>query len=68
MPSSDEPPFRDEYDLAQLRGGVRGKYFGRYHTGLSQDLAAELADEMVPWDRATDEDFQAFLDDSECSE
>ncbi len=42
---------RREYDLSKLRGGVRGKYFGRYQAGtnlvlLSPDVARYFADEQ----------------------
>ena len=46
--SSDE--LRPEYDLSRLKGGVRGKYFGRVAPGMSTlvliepDLAAMFPD------------------------
>ena len=46
--SSDE--LRPEYDLSQLKGGVRGKYFGQVATGtntlmpIEPDLAAIFPD------------------------
>ena len=41
---------RREYDLSQLKGGVRGKYTERYRAGtnlvlLSPDVAAHFPDE-----------------------
>ena len=41
---------RREYDLSQLKGGVRGKYSERYRAGtnlvlLSPDVAAHFPDE-----------------------
>ncbi len=41
---------RREYDLSQLKGGVRGKYTARYREGtnlvlLSPDVAAHFPDE-----------------------
>jgi len=41
---------RREYDLSQLKGGVRGKYGERYRAGtnlvlLSPDVAAHFPDE-----------------------
>jgi hypothetical protein len=46
---SDE--LRREYDLSQLRGGVRGKYAARYRAGtnlvlLSPDVAKYFPDEQ----------------------
>jgi hypothetical protein len=42
---------RREYDLSKLKGGVRGKYFGRYRAGtnlvlLSPDVAEYFPDEQ----------------------
>lgn len=43
---------RPEYDLTQLKGGVRGKYTARYKAGtnlvlLSPDVAEYFADEQA---------------------
>ena len=43
---------RQEYDLSKLKGGVRGKYTGRYRAGtnlvlLSPDVAAHFPDEQA---------------------
>ena len=42
---------RGEYDLSKLKGGVRGKYIGRYREGtnlvlLSPDVAEYFPDEQ----------------------
>lgn len=42
---------RGEYNLTELKGGVRGKYAGRYQAGtnlvlLSPDVAAYFPDEQ----------------------
>jgi hypothetical protein len=42
---------RGEYDLSELKGGVRGKYIARYRAGtnlvlLSPDVAAHFPDEQ----------------------
>jgi hypothetical protein len=47
-PADDE--LRDEYDLTQLQGGVRGKYAQRYRAGtnivrLDPDVAAAFPNE-----------------------
>ena len=47
-PADDE--LRPEYDLSRLRGGVRGKYFARYHSRLrfvrlAPDVAAAFPTE-----------------------
>ena len=43
---------RPEYDLAQLKGGVRGKYVKRYRAGtnlvcLEADVARVFADDQI---------------------
>ena len=43
---------RPEYDLSKLKGGVRGKYLGRYRAGtnlvlLSPDVAKHFPDEKA---------------------
>jgi hypothetical protein len=47
---SERNGLRREYDLSMLKGGVRGKYFGRYRAGtnlvlLSPDVAEYFRDE-----------------------
>lgn len=48
-PEMEEDELRPEYDLSQLTGRVRGKYFERYRTGtnlvlLEPDVAAAFPD------------------------
>jgi hypothetical protein len=43
---------RREYDFSKLKGGVRGKYVGRYRKGtnlirLDRDVAAAFADDAA---------------------
>jgi hypothetical protein len=45
IPENDADTLRSEYDLSQLKGGVRGKYFDAFQAGtnlvrLSPDVAA----------------------------
>ena len=47
---ADDDELRDEYDLTQLQGGVRGKYVQRYRAGtnlvrLAPDVAAVFPNE-----------------------
>lgn len=47
---ADDDELRDEYDLTQLQGGVRGKYVQRYRAGtnlvrLAPDVAAAFSNE-----------------------
>jgi hypothetical protein len=52
MERSDHPPESDDDDMLpeyDLRGGIRGKYYRRYHGGgcvvvLDPDVAAEFQD------------------------
>lgn len=48
--NSADDELRDEYDLTQLQGGVRGKYAQRYRAGtnivrLDPDVAAAFPNE-----------------------
>jgi hypothetical protein len=45
IPNNDDDTLRPEYDLKELRGGVRGKHLAAYQAGtnlvrLSPDVAA----------------------------
>ena len=56
-----EDELRPEYDLSQLKGGVRGKYAERYRAGtnlvlLSPDVAAAF-----PTDEAVNEALRLLL-------
>lgn len=47
---AEDDELRDEYDLTQLQGGVRGKYAQRYRAGtnivrLDPDVAAAFPNE-----------------------
>jgi hypothetical protein len=47
---ADDDELREEYDLTQLQGGVRGKYVQRYRAGtnivrLAPDVAAAFPNE-----------------------
>ena len=46
---TEEEDMRPEYDFSQMKGGVRGKYSGRYREGtnlvlLDPDVAAAFPD------------------------
>lgn len=50
IPPADDDEMRDEYDLTQLQGGVRGKYVQRYRAGtnlirLAPDVATAFPSE-----------------------
>ena len=51
-PQTDDDDLLPEYDLSQLKGGVRGKYFARYNERLrlirlAADVAPAFADEAA---------------------
>ena len=46
---------RPEYDLSQLKGGVRGKYMQRYNAGTNLVLLAPDVAEAFPTDEAVNE-------------
>ena len=48
-PQTDDDDLLPEYDLSQLKGGVRGKYFARYQERLrlAADVAPAFADEAA---------------------
>lgn len=46
---------REEYDLSQLKGGVRGKYADRYQEGTNLVLLAPDVAESFPTDEAVNE-------------
>lgn len=46
---------RAEYDLSQLKGGIRGKYVQRYKAGTNLVLLAPDVAEAFPSDEAVNE-------------
>ncbi len=56
---ADEP--RPEYDFANLRGGVRGKYVQRYRQGTNLALLDRDVAEVFRNDRAVNEALRAVM-------
>ena len=52
---------RDEYDLSQLKGGVRGKYAQRYSAGTNLVLLAPDVAEVFPNDEAVNEALRLLI-------
>jgi hypothetical protein len=52
-PQADD--LRPEYDLSQLRGGVRGKYLERYRAGTNLALLTPDVRAAFPTDEAVNE-------------
>jgi hypothetical protein len=58
-PHSDE--LRPEYDLTTLKGGVRGKYFERYHAGTNLALLAPDVRAAFPSDAAVNRALRTLM-------
>jgi hypothetical protein len=52
---------RDEYDLSQLEGCVRGKYAQRYNAGTNLVLLAPDVAEVFPTDEAVNEALRLLI-------
>jgi hypothetical protein len=58
-PETDD--LRPEYDLPQLRGGVRGKYLERYRAGTNLVLLAPDVRAAFPTDEAVNEALRSLM-------
>jgi hypothetical protein len=63
-PEADE--LRPEYDLSQLRGGVRGKYLHRYRAGTNLALLAPDVRAAFPTDEAVNQALRSFMQAQNC--
>jgi len=52
---------REEYDLSQLRGGVRGKYAERYKAGTNLVLLEPDVAEAFPDDQSVNEALRLLM-------
>jgi hypothetical protein len=50
-----------EYDLSQLKGGVRGKYFERYQSGTNLALLAPDVRQAFPTDEAVNNALRSLM-------
>jgi hypothetical protein len=57
----DEDDLRPEYDLAKLKGGVRGKYLERYRAGTNLALLAPDVRAAFPTDEAVNEALRSLM-------
>lgn len=57
----DEDDLRPEYDLAKLKGGVRGKYLERYRAGTNLALLAPDVRAAFPTDEAVNEALRSLI-------
>jgi hypothetical protein len=58
-PKDDD--LRPEYDLSQLRGGVRGKYLKRYRAGTNLALLAPDVRAAFPTDEAVNQALRSLM-------
>lgn len=58
-PKDDE--LRSEYDLSQLRGGVRGKHMRRYQEGSNLALLAADVRAAFPTDEAVNQALRSLM-------
>ncbi|MBE9169935.1 hypothetical protein IQ238_21235 [Pleurocapsales cyanobacterium LEGE 06147] len=56
-----EDELRPEYDFAQMKGGVRGKYVERYRTGTNLVLLAPDVARAFPNDEAVNEALRLLI-------
>ncbi len=58
-PEADD--LRPEYDLSQLRGGIRGKYLQRYRAGTNLALLAPDVRAAFPTDDAVNQALRSLM-------
>jgi hypothetical protein len=56
-----EDDLRPEYDLAKLKGGVRGKYWERYQRGTNLARLAPEVRAAFPTDEAVNEALRSLM-------
>lgn len=57
----DDDDLLPEYDLSQLKGGVRGKYFERYQAGTNLALLAPDVRRAFPTDEAVNNALRGLM-------
>ena len=57
----NEDDIRPEYDLSQLKGGVRGKYLERYRAGTNLALLASDVRAAFPTDEAVNQALRSVM-------
>jgi hypothetical protein len=57
----EDDELRSEYDLSQLKGGVRGKYAERYRAGTNLALLAPGVRQAFPTDAAVNEALRTVM-------
>jgi len=57
----DQDELRPEYDLSELKGGVRGKYLERYRQGTNLALLAPDVRAAFPTDEAVNQALRSLM-------
>ncbi len=57
----EDDDLRPEYDLSELKGGVRGKYLDRFRTGTNLALLAPDVRAAFPSDNAVNEALRSLM-------
>ena len=60
-PKKNNDDLRPEYDLSQLRGGVRGKYLKRYRSGTNLSLLEPDVRAAFPTDEAVNHALRSLM-------
>jgi hypothetical protein len=61
-PKPEADDLRPEYDLSQLRGGVRGKHVQRYRAGTNLALLAPEVRAAFPTDEAVNQALRSLME------
>jgi hypothetical protein len=59
--ADSEDDLRPEYDLTELKGGVRGKHLERYRSGTNLALLAPDVRSAFPTDEAVNEALRSVM-------
>lgn len=61
--TSEDDDLRPEYDLSDLKGGVRGKYFERYQQGTNLVLLAPDVRTAFPTDESVNDALRSLMEE-----
>ena len=64
---AEDDDLRAEYDPSELKGGVRGKYLGRYRAGTNLALLAPDVRAAFPTDEAVNQALRTLIQDQHAS-
>jgi hypothetical protein len=61
MTNANDDDLRAEYELSELKGGVRGKYLQRYRAGTNLALLAPDVRAAFPTDEAVNQALRSLI-------